>query len=166
MEIYTDGSHSLKPRMSGIGVVILNQGQEHRIGCYTSECLDNNIAEVVAIAYALKYIKDNKILDHTKDKHIIIYSDSANALRKIKQNSPGKDEFEQSALDYIQDFIDFTSKKLTFFQIKGHTHDGTKLSYYNNMADSIASEYRLYGLEKQQARIAKQMLKHKKSYTK
>ena len=30
MEIYTDGSHSLKPRMSGVGAVILNNGKEYK----------------------------------------------------------------------------------------------------------------------------------------
>lgn len=62
MEIYTDGSHSLKPRMSGVGAVILNNGKEHQIGGYTDRCADNNVAEVIAIAYAIKYIKDIKLL--------------------------------------------------------------------------------------------------------
>ena len=117
MEIYTDGSHSLKPRMSGVGAVILNNGKEHQIGGYTDRCADNNVAEVIAIAYAIKYIKDHKIVDNTKDKNIIIYSDSANALRKIHQLSPGKDEFEQQALDFIQDFLQTTSKKVTLSKI-------------------------------------------------
>lgn len=51
MEIFTDGSHSLKPRMSGVGAVILNNGHEHQIGAYTDKCVDNNVAEVVAIAF-------------------------------------------------------------------------------------------------------------------
>lgn len=162
MEIYTDGSHSLKPRMSGVGVVILNNGQEHHIGGYTDKCVDNNVAEVVAIAYAIKYIKDHKIVDNTKDKNIIIYSDSANALRKIHQLSTGKNEFEQQALDYIQNFLQTTSKKVTLFQIKGHVHDETKIAYYNNIADGLASDYRYLGLVKLQDRLFKQSFKHKK----
>lgn len=119
MEIFTDGSHSLKPRMSGVGAVILNNGNEHQIGAYTDKCVDNNVAEVVAIAFAIKYIKDHKIIDNSKDKNLIIYSDSANALRKIRQLSPGKDDFEQTALDFIQDFLQTTSKKkLHFFKLK------------------------------------------------
>lgn len=160
MEIYTDGSHSLKPRMSGVGVVIIDNGRIYQIGAYTNKCVDNNVAEVMAIAFAIKYISDNKIIDKTKSKTITIYSDSANALRKIKQNSKGKDDFEQSALDYIQDFLDFTHKKINFFQIKGHVHDGTKLSFYNNVADDIAREYRLQGLE----RIVKNKPKIHKQY--
>lgn len=163
MEIFTDGSHSLKPRMSGVGAVILNNGYEHQIGAYTDKCVDNNVAEVVAIAFAIKYIKDHKIIDNSKDKNLIIYSDSANALRKIRQLSPGKDDFEQTALDFIQDFLQTTSKKVTFFQIKGHVHDGTKLSHYNNIADSLASDYRYLGLIKLQNRLYNQSLKHKKS---
>lgn len=162
MEIFTDGSHSLKPRMSGVGAVILNNGHEHQIGAYTDKCVDNNVAEVVAIAFAIKYIKDHKIIDNSKDKNIIIYSDSANALRKIHQLSPGKDEFEQQALDFIQDFLQTTSKKVTLFQIKGHVHDGTKIAYYNNIADGLASDYRYIGLVKLQNKLFKQSLKNKK----
>ena len=162
MEIYTDGSHSLKPRMSGVGVVIIDNGREHQIGAYTNKCVDNNVAEVMAIAFAIKYICDNKIVNKTKSKTITIFSDSANALRKIKQNSPGKDEYEQASLDYIHDFLYSTSKKVSFFQIKGHAHDGTKLSYNNNIADNIAGEYRLYGLEKYKEYTIKKMIKYKK----
>ena len=148
MEIFTDGSHSVKPQISGIGAVVINNKKEYYIGCYTSKCVDNNVAEVIAIAFAIKFIKDNKIFDKSKDKNVIIYSDSQYAIRKIMQNSNGRDEIEQKALNYIQEFINYSHKKIHFFQIKGHTHDGTKLSYYNNIADEIAGEQRLYGLSK------------------
>ena len=50
MEIFTDGSHSLKPRMSGVGAVIISNGREYEIGSSTNKCENNNVAEVMAMA--------------------------------------------------------------------------------------------------------------------
>ena len=150
MIIFTDGSHSTKPRMSGLGAVILYKDREHSFGTYTNQCRDNNVAEIAAIAMAIQYISDNKILDRMEDKTITIISDSETALRKIQQKCTGNDEFECECLEYIQEFLAFTNKKVNFLQIKGHVHDGTKLSHYNNIADDVAGDYRRLGLELQQ----------------
>ena len=146
MQVYTDGSHSIKPRLSGYGAVIISEGKEYQIGGYNQKCLDNNVAEIMAIAFALKFIKDN-LLNKSFEKSITIFSDSAYALRKIKQQSMGRNKEEQAMLDYIQRFISNTKKKVHFFQIKGHTHDGTKISHYNHCADRLANQFRQYGLE-------------------
>lgn len=158
MIIFTDGSHSTKPRMSGLGAVILYKDREHSFGTYTNQCRDNNVAEVAAIAMAIQYINNNKIVDRMEDNTITIVSDSETALRKIRQKCEGSDEFECDCLNYIQEFLAFTKKKVNFMQIKGHVHDGTKLSYYNNIADDLAGDYRRLGLELQQERKNK---KHK-----
>lgn len=155
MIIFTDGSHSTKPRMSGLGAVILYKDKEYSVGTYTNQCRDNNVAEIASIAMAIQYISNNKILDRMEDKNITIISDSETALRKIKQKCVGKDEFECECLEYIQEFLDFTNKKVSFLQIKGHVHDGTKLAYYNNIADDIAGDYRRLGLELQQKHMNK-----------
>lgn len=146
MLIFTDGSFSTKPKMSGLGAVILFNDQEHTIGCYSKDCVDNNVTEIAAIAMALQYV-DSK-MSKCSDKTITIMSDSEYALRKINQSCEGKDEFEQSCLDFINEFMmKHNSKKINFMHIKGHVHNGDKLSHYNNMADRIAGEYRLIGLE-------------------
>lgn len=152
MEIFTDGSHSLNPKMSGVGAVIIDNGREYEVGTYTEKCANNNVAEVMAIAYAIKFIQEKKIDFNTKDNHIIIYSDSAYALQKIRDNLEGKDELEQKALNYIQNYLDNTTKKITFFQLKGHVHDGTRLAHYNNVADLIAGDKRYLGLVRYQDR--------------
>lgn len=167
MLIFTDGSHSLKPRMSGFGAVLIYKGREHTFGTYSNQCRDNNVAEIAAIAMAVQYIQDNKIVDKMEDKTITIISDSECALRRITQNREGSDEFESNCLNYIQEFLNSTNKKITFMQIKGHIHDGTKLSHYNNIADNVAGEYRRLGLELQQEKSKKQKyvkhIKFKKS---
>ena len=148
MLIFTDGSHSTKPRMSGLGAVILFNNREHTFGTYTNKCRDNNVAEIAAIAMAVQYIQDNKIVERMEDKTITIISDSETALRKINQKSQGH-------------FLTLTKKKIKFMQIKGHIHDGTKLSHYNNVADDLAGDYRRIGLELHRTRVSK---KHRNNY--
>lgn len=153
MLIFTDGSFSRKPKMAGLGAIIVHNNNEFVFGGYTNRCEDNNVAEVAAIAMAIKYAKENKLANDSKT--ITIISDSSYALRKIQMNKAGRDEFEQRCLDYIENFLIETNKKVNFLQVKGHIHDGTKLSYYNNIADDIAGQYRLYGLEKYNNRLIK-----------
>ena len=162
MLIFTDGSYSRKPNMAGLGVVILYRDRQVNIGRYDNRCIDNNVAEIAAIALAIQYIKNNKIIDKVKNKTINIISDSSYAIRKLNRiDSNGRDKFEQNCLDFIRNFLDETNKKVSFLQIKGHTHDGTKYSYYNNIADQIAGEERLKGLERQKLFINKKMRKYR-----
>lgn len=153
MEVFTDGSHSRKPIMSGVGVIILHGDSEYPVGAFTSKCMDNNVAEVAAIAFAIKFIQNNKVLRNSPDKTITFFTDSAYAVRKLRQYSPGRDDIEQQMLDYIHHFFETSKRKINVFQIKGHVHDGTKLSFYNNIADDIASEQRLIGLERLYRRL-------------
>lgn len=144
MMIFTDGSFSRKPKVSGIGYVILTNKCEISNGCYNFKLKDNNVAEVYAIYRALQFVEKH----HFDDKTIQILSDSDYALRKIKNMSLGRDELESKFLSYIQKFVQKSDKKVSFMLIKGHTHDGSKYSYYNNLADHIAGEQRLLGLQR------------------
>lgn len=162
MLIFTDGSYSRKPNMAGLGVVILYRDKQINIGRYDNRCTDNNVAEVAAIALAIQYIKNNKIVDKIKDKTINIISDSSYAIRKInRRDSNGKDVFEQNCLGFIRNFLDETNKKVSFLQIKGHIHDGSKYSYFNNIADQIAGEERLNGIERQRMFINKKKRRYR-----
>ena len=166
MIIFTDGSHSTKPQMSGFGAVILYKGREHKFGTYSDKCRDNNVAEIAAIAMSIQYIVDNKILETMTDKTITIISDSETALRKITQGAIGNDEFEKMCLENIHSFMSKSKKKIEFMQIKGQIHDGTRLSYYNNEADILAGEYRKLGLELHHANAGKRKNKKKIWYKK
>lgn len=162
MLIFTDGSYSRKPNIAGLGVVILYRDKQINIGRYDNRCTDNNVAEVAAITLAIQYIKNNKIVDKIKDKTINIISDSSYAIRKInRRDSNGKDVFEQNCLDFIRNFLDETNKKVSFLQIKGHIHDGSKYSYFNNIADQIAGEERLNGIERQRMFINKKKRRYR-----
>lgn len=154
MLVFTDASHSTKPRMSGLGVVIINEGKEQTFGTYTQYCKDNNVAEIAAIKLACEYIEKNK-LPH---KTITIVSDSECALNRISRGFQSEDSFEAECIDYIRDFA-FRHGKVKFMQIKGHVHDGTKLAFYNNEADIAAGEYRKMGLELEQTKMSKKKKK-------
>lgn len=154
MLIFTDGSHSMKPRMSGLGAVIIHNDNEHQIGTYSDKCRDNNVAEMAAIAMACKYVKNNNMQART----ITIISDSETALRKITHGALGQDEFERDCLDYIRDFI-IENPKVNFMQVKGHQNDGSKLTYYNKIADALAGDYRKLGLELEKTKPSKRKLK-------
>lgn len=166
MIIFTDGSFSPKPNIAGFGAVILINDREYRFGTYDNRCIDNNVAEVGAISMACQYVKEHKIDKREDVKSISIISDSAYALRKITNGAEGKDEFEQSCLDLIYEFLDKSQKRISFMQIKGHVHDGTKLAYYNNEADILAGEYRQLGLELHYANGGKKNKKAKKFWKK
>lgn len=162
MLIFTDASHGYKPLMSGIGAIIIDQTKEYQIGAYTNKCKDNNIAEVSAIAFAIKYIADNQISDKSKDKTLTIVTDSSYAIHRITNYTPPRSEFEKSCLDYIHNFIKNTKLKVKFMQIKGHIHDNTKFSYYNNIADDIAGQYRYLGIHQYENKFAINLINNKK----
>lgn len=144
MMVFTDGSFSKKPNVGGAGYIILSQNHEITGGRYLFNCSDNNVAEVFAIYSALKFIEKHNF----KDKTIQIISDSDYALRKINLNKEGRNEMESIFLKYIQEFQQKTNKKISFMLVKGHKHDKTKISFYNNLADEIAREQRLLGIER------------------
>jgi ribonuclease HI len=106
MIIFTDGSFSPKPNIAGFGAVLLINDRQYSFGTYDNRCVDNNVAEVGAIAMALQYVKEHKIDKRDEVKSISIISDSAYALRKISNRLEGKDEFEQSCLNLIYEFLD------------------------------------------------------------
>lgn len=146
MLIFTDASFSSKPKMAGLGFVIIHEGAVLKVGTYEDRCRDNNVAEIAAIASALKYVENRACLEeHWKDEPITIISDSDCALGRITHEHPGSDDFERQCLSDIYRFM--TRRKVTYFQIKAHQRDGSKLSYYNCLADSLAGEYRQIGLE-------------------
>lgn len=148
MMVFTDGSFSRKPNIAGIGYVILYNSREIQGGKYYFNCQNNNVAEIMAIYYALKYIDEHNFLDKT----VQILTDSEYAIRKIRKNYKNdvmisNNDYEEKMIEYIQSFETKTRKKLSVMFIKGHVHDGTKFSYYNNLADGIAKEQRLLGIK-------------------
>ena len=71
-------------------------------------------------------------------------------------------EYEDELFEYINQCR--FQQNINFFHIKGHVHDGTKLSHYNNMADEIAGEMRLQELEKYNTECNKLIRKKYESF--
>ena len=161
MLVFTDASHSTKPRMSGLGAVLVLDDKEFKVGSYIKDCRDNNVAEIAAICLACKFIDKNNLQNQCKT--ITIITDSETALHRIVNGTPPRDEFEEYCMKSIDDFLS-RNHKVKFMQCKGHTQDGTKLSYYNNMADDIAGDYRRMGLELEKTPNSKKKKKVFKSF--
>ena len=145
MFVFTDASYSTGPKMSGCGIVIIDKkGNIYTFGSYTRECKNNNIAEVWAVHQSLKFIQQNKIIEKSGDETINILTDSKHVLKHL--DDARTDSYETQLFDEIRDLR--YEYRINFFHIKGHTHDGTKIAYYNGISDCIAKEHRLLGLEK------------------
>lgn len=145
MIIFTDASYSLQTNASGFGFVILDKRFEFKAGNYSLKCKNNNIAEIGAIAEALKYCEDYNLFKATKDKTLTIISDSKYSVNKIQKKIPADDTLEAKYLEDIHKSLDKCKLKVNIFQIKGHQGDRDKFSYYNELADEIASSYRYLG---------------------
>lgn len=160
MIVYTDGSFGRKPKMGSYGAVIITKdGKEYRIGGHTDKCNDNNVAEVYGIASALKFINVNNLMCNKHEKICVVMTDSQYAIDHI--DSVQRDEFEEKCYRYIREFRKY--HKLDFFWIKGHVHDGTKVSYYNNLCDQIAGEERLKGQQEIMNQVDKILKKKRNS---
>lgn len=146
MIIFTDASYSSQTKVSGYGFVIVDKKFNYKAGNFSFKPKDNNVGEVAAIAEALEYSERNKIFERTDDKTLTIISDSASAVSRILCNKEGVDEFEQERLNTIHRILNKCKLKTTIFQIKGHNlTDNTKFSYYNEVCDAIAGDYRYLG---------------------
>lgn len=163
MLIFTDASFSRKPPISGCGAVILDKNnKETHISASSRKCKNNNIAEVLSVAIALDYINRNE--EQFKDeKTITIVTDSKYVIDHLNQHIYNN-EYEQELYDYIN--ICRCQMNINFFHIKGHVHDGTKFSYYNDLADLIAGEKRLEELEKYNKENNTILIKNKKNKSK
>ena len=145
MLVFTDASFSRKPSISGCGIVILDKNnKEYQFGSSSRKCKNNNVAEVLAIASAIDFINRNEEL-FKDEKTITIVTDSRYAIDHLNSRVYNN-EYESELYEYIN--INRCQMNINFFHIKGHVHDGTKFAHYNNIADEIASEYRLQELEK------------------
>lgn len=78
IHVWTDGGCRPNPGPGGLGVVIVDGGQQKEISEYLGEST-NNIAELTAILRGLESIEDRK-------RPVIVYSDSAYSIGLLSQN--------------------------------------------------------------------------------
>lgn len=152
MIIFTDASFSKQTKTAGFGFVIVDKQFDFKAGNYSFECKNNNIAELQCIEEAVKYCLKFNLFKATKDKTLTIISDSKFAVDRILGHIKCQDSKEQKLQSNISYMLKQCPLKTTIFQIKGHQKGKDKFSYYNEVADCIASDYRYLGeieLEKQ-----------------
>lgn len=140
IEIYTDGSSSIKDKTGGIGVVILFDDQIDQTISKGYFDLKTGQSELLAMYLALKTIE-------VKNIKTTIYSDSQYAIKSFTEwwkawemyNFIGVKNVEllKALKRELEQFTD-----ISFVHIKGHT--GNK---YNETADKLAHHGRLHNKE-------------------
>ena len=126
-KIYTDGAYSSLRNKGGIGIVILKE--DKLILEYSKDFanLTINQLELLAIIYALKFIK--KEVDS-----IIIYSDSMYCIGPLNDNWKVKSNqkfWNLFAREY--DRVKSLCSNIKFEHIKGHNNN-----YWNDYVDKLA----------------------------
>lgn len=126
-KIYTDGAYSSLRNKGGIGIVILKE--DKLILEYSKDFVNLTInqLELLAIIYALKFIK--KEVDS-----ITIYSDSMYCIGPLNNNWKIKSNqkfWNLFAREY--DRVKSLCSNIKFEHIKGHNNN-----YWNNYVDKLA----------------------------
>lgn len=149
MNVYTDGSCSdngLVNARAGIGIWFGDNDKRNLSLELKGNNLTNNIAELTAILYVFKLLK-NEIKNN---ESIIIYSDSKYSIDSItkwaknweKDGWKKKDNSEIKNLDLIKKLYKYFNKynnvKLNY--IKAHTNFNDEHSIGNDNADTLAGE--------------------------
>lgn len=151
MHVYTDAStHN---NISGLGYIITTSKHTEigKSGIAIKQS-DNNSAELSAILYAIEDVQS--LLQH--NEKLIIFTDSTYAITAIRRNYYRPEE--KPIVKKIQNILECTD--YTLFWIKGHSHDGTVLAYYNRRADKMAKIVRKQH-EQEQKRLKKEKNKKK-----
>lgn len=142
IKIYTDGASSLPTRQAGYGVVILYNDEVRPISGHIQNGT-NQIAEIFACIVGIETVLTNFKEELSKDKTIMVYSDSAYVVNTInqgwitnwKQNgwkTANKTAVKNRPLwERLDALLPFAS--ISFNKVSGHSGD-----IYNEMADKLA----------------------------
>lgn len=162
MIIFTDASYSEQTKVAGLGFVIIDKKFDYKAGNFRINCQDNNVAELGAIAEALKFCQTSNLFKVSSDRTVSIITDSKYAVGRINSPNPNASEQEKEYIKIITEILDKCPLKSTIFQIKGHTKGEDKFSYYNNIADTIAGDYRYLGEIEKERNLTLMVTKKKK----
>ena len=130
--IYTDGSCLGNPGPGGWGFIWLDENKEWNI-CGREEFTTNNKMELEAVIQALDFCAINR----TRNKEIIIYSDSQYVIKGITEWMPGWKKKGWNKIknrDYWERLdILCQGKKIKWNWVKAHNGDK-----YNEQVDKLA----------------------------
>lgn len=151
MIIFTDASFSSESKVAGFGFCIIDKKFEYKAGNYSQGHRDNNVAELSAVAEALRYSKKLNLFKLTDDRTLTVITDSKYAVNKILDNNINFiDDNEKQIVQEIKGLLKESKLKWQLIQIKGHMKGTDKFSYYNEICDRISGDYRYLGeIEKQ-----------------
>ena len=129
--IFTDGAFSPNRNQGGSSFIIINNDKYILKWIHPWKGGTNNTAELLAIIYALKAIKNSV-------SSLTIYSDSMYCIGSINEGwKRNKNQKLWKIFDSEKKRISLLCKDLTFKHIKGHDNS-SKYSKWNNLADKYA----------------------------
>ena len=132
VEVYTDAS--VKEEAYTISYQIYSDKYSAICRKYFEKSYDNNIAEMLAIVYALKHLS---FLNRSRGFDIVLYTDNKNAIEIMRREiTSHKYVFlKKSLLGLLDSF-----KSCEFVHIKAHTKNEDIHSKRNCMADKLCKE--------------------------
>jgi len=124
IHVWTDGGASPNPGPAGIGVVIVNNGEQRELSEYLGHGT-NNIAELTAILRGLEEVAD-------RTRPVLVYTDSGYSIGLLAKNHKAKlnQELVAKLRDLTRQFRD-----LRFVKVLGHS--GVAL---NERCDQLATD--------------------------
>ncbi|MBO0450677.1 ribonuclease HI family protein [Candidatus Enterococcus murrayae] len=99
LKVYTDAATNLEK--SGGGILIISEEQQQQLSIPIAEN-NNHQAELAVILYALRYLIDHKLNDHT----VLLYSDSKTAIKILDQGQTKNKLFQP----YLSEFNELASQ--------------------------------------------------------
>jgi ribonuclease HI len=112
IHVWTDGACSGNPGPSGIGVVVVDGGNQQEISEYLGEGT-NNIAELTAILRGLETVPADQ-----RTRPVLVYSDSAYSIGLLSQNWKAKANVELVATLRL---LTKQFRDLKFVKVLGHS---------------------------------------------
>lgn len=131
VEIYVDGSYVPGKKEFSYGMVILQDGEEHR---YSKKIEDEELAKMHNVAGEIKGAEAamQYAMDHGLE-HIIIYHD----YEGIAKWCTGEWRAKKAATQAYREFYNLARKKIKIEFVKVEGHSNNK---YNDIADELAKE--------------------------
>lgn len=131
---FTDGAYSSKRQQGGIGIVFVKEGNTILEYSKMIKCGTNNRAEMLAIIYALHFIKK-------PIESLTIISDSMYCIGTITLYWKRKKNIGLwNIFDIEYNRVKQLCPNIEFKHTKGHQKDDSEETHYNNICDTLAQQ--------------------------
>jgi ribonuclease HI len=143
---YTDGSASIKSKLGGYGVYIINGGKEFMYHEGMSNTKTGRM-ELTAAITCLQKINDKKaIVDVYSDSMYVVNCVSQGWLKLWRHNNWSNKKNVDLLIKFYDELSKFKTRWPQFYHVKGHTGNSDEHSLGNAIADRLADlkQFKVY----------------------